>query len=309
LGSGVAQVVGDQTSVWKQNEWQDFSALGYAKAKRSDAAAVPWVPPQQMPAVDGINAKIAGYGGGADGSTGFYSTVGSLSIPLAQQWGLQLDGDLGSDSGIGYHRGAAHLFWRDPSIALFGAYVSYSHDNGGVEDVVVGHQSSTTKQFAAEGELYLNRWTVGGQMGVETVSIHSDVLPQSVPNRFYDDMSVSYYVTDNFLLSAGHAYTFGTHFLTLGSEYGVALGGRRMASLFAQGWIGEGGNNGALAGLRIYFGQRDKSLVDRHRQDDPPDGPAEYLSAEILELAGDPKRCRGPQVACERAVRAGRFDR
>ena len=75
--------------------------------------------------------------------------------------------------------------------------------------------------------------------------------------------------TDNFELYAGHAYTFGTHFLTLGSEYGLALGGGRMASLFANGWIGERGDNGALAGLRIYFGQRDKSLKDRHRQDDP----------------------------------------
>jgi hypothetical protein len=42
-----------------------------------------------------------------------------------------------------------------------------------------------------------------------------------------------------------------------------------MTSLFAEGWIGERANNGLLAGLRIYFGQRDKSLMDRHRQDDP----------------------------------------
>ena len=84
-------------------------------------------------------------------------------------------------------------------------------------------------------------------------------------------MLVSYYVTDNFKLSAGHIYTFATNFLTLESEYGVALGGGRMASLFAEGWIGERADNGVLAGLRVYFGQRDKSLMDRHRQDDPDD--------------------------------------
>jgi hypothetical protein len=55
----------------------------------------------------------------------------------------------------------------------------------------------------------------------------------------------------------------------LRGEYGIALGGGRMASLFASGWIGEHGDNGALAGLRIYFGQHDKSLIDRHRQGDP----------------------------------------
>jgi len=262
-----AQVVGDQTAL-KQNDWLDFSALGYAKPRRSDAAAVPWVPPQQMPAVDGINGKIAGYGGGENGSNGFYGTMGSLSVPLAQQWGLQLDGDLGSNSGIGFHSGAAHLFWRDPSIALFGAYVSYSHDNG-FNDAVLGHISENTVRFAAEGEYYLNRWTVRGLAGVETVRINSGVPLPSVPNRFFDDVSVAYYVTDNFELSAGHMYTFDTHFLTLRAEHGFALGGGRMASLFAQGWVGEGGNNGALAGLRIYFGQHDKSLMDRHRQDDP----------------------------------------
>jgi len=93
-----AQVIGDQTAVSeKQNEWRDFSALGYAKPRRSEAVAVPWIPPQQMPAVDGINGKIAGYVGGENGSNGFYGTDGSLSVPLAQHWGLQLDGGVGSD--------------------------------------------------------------------------------------------------------------------------------------------------------------------------------------------------------------------
>jgi len=76
-------------------------------------------------------------------------------------------------------------------------------------------------------------------------------------------------VTDNFRLSLGHLYTFDTHFLTLGSEYGFALGGGRMAALFAEGLIGERGDNAVLAGLRIYFGQHDKTLIERNRQDDP----------------------------------------
>jgi hypothetical protein len=90
-------------------------------------------------------------------------------------------------------------------------------------------------------------------------------------SRFFDWVSASYYVTDNFKLSIGHLYTFGRNGLTLGSEYGFALGGGRMAALFAQGLIGEGGNNGVLGGVRLYFGQRDKTLIDRNRQDDPAD--------------------------------------
>jgi hypothetical protein len=91
----------------------------------------------------------------------------------------------------------------------------------------------------------------------------------SIPNRFFDSVSASYYVTDNFKLSIGHLYTFGRNGLTLGSEYGFALGGGRMASLFAAGLLAEGGNNAVRGGVRIYFGQRDKTLIDRHRQDDP----------------------------------------
>jgi hypothetical protein len=219
--------------------------------------------------------------------------VGSLSIPLAQQWGVQLDGDLGSDSGIGFYRGAAHLFWRDPSIGLLGAYVSYSRNNG-IDSAVLGHISENTARYAAEGEYYLDRWSFGGLIGAETVSINSGVPLPSVPNRFFDDVWASYYVTDNFELYAGHAYTFGTHFLTLGAEYGIALGGGRMASLFADGWIGEGGDNGALAGLRVYFGQRDKSLKDRHRQDDPAVRPVSHrcdptwsgFGKEVVSLDG-----------------------
>jgi hypothetical protein len=122
----------------------------------------------------------------------------------------------------------------------------------------------------------------------KTVRVNAAVvsgLPAlSVPNRFFDSISASYYVTDNFKLAAGHLYTFGTHFLTLGSEYGVALGGGRMASLFAEGWIGEHGNNAVLAGLRVYFGQHDKSLIDRHRQDDPTVAEA-LLATALLGVA------------------------
>jgi hypothetical protein len=263
------QVVGDQTAVWKQSEWQDFAALGYAKSKRSDAAAVQWLP-QPLPAVDGINGKIAGFGGGADKSNGFYGTSGSLSIPLAQQWGAQIDGGIGSLDGSGWSHGAGHVFWRDPAIGLVGAYGSYSHWNG-MDTLTFGHISANTGRYSAEGEYYLSRWTLSGLVGVETVSINSGALPFFIPNRFFDSVSASYYVTDNFELSIGHLYTLGCHGLSLGGEYGFALGGGRMASLFAAALFAEGGNNAVLGGLRFYFGQHDKTLIDRHRQDDPYD--------------------------------------
>jgi len=269
-----AQVIGDQTAVRKQSERQDFAALGYTKAQRSDAAAVQWLP-QPLPAVDGINGKIAGFGGGADHSSGFYGATGSLSVPLAQQWGVQIDGRVGSLDNSGWSQGAGHLFWRDPSIGLLGAYGSYFHWNG-IGALTIPPIDVNVGRFAAEGEYYWSRWNLHALAGYETV--HLDVsnagnLPglSSIPDRFFDSVRASYFVTDNFKVSLGHLYTFGRNGLTLGSEYGFALGGGRMASLFVDALFAEAGNNAVLGGVRVYFGQRDKTLIDRHRQDDPAD--------------------------------------
>ena len=264
-----AKTLRDQTAISDQTQWSDVSALSYAKSARSRPPAATWLP-QPMPAVDGINAKIDGYGGGANHSDGFYGATGSLAFPLAQQWGAQIDGRAQSADGVGAYGVAGHLFWRDPSIGLVGAYGAYSHWNG--RDVAgIGHVSTNTSHIAAQGEYYADRWTLSALAGVEMVSVDAPVAlgAVSIPNRFFDSVRASYYVTDNFMLSIGHVYTSGRHGLTLGAEHGFALGGGRMASLFGQARFAEEGRNAVLGGLRIYFGQRDKTLIDRHRQDDP----------------------------------------
>jgi len=42
-----------------------------------------------------------------------------------------------------------------------------------------------------------------------------------------------------------------------------------MASLFVRGSLSEYGDGVVFGGLRFYFGQRDKTLMRRHREDDP----------------------------------------
>jgi hypothetical protein len=106
------------------DSWSDALISGYARSERLKTVDARWLP-QPMPAVDGINAKIDAFGGGANHTNGFYGTNGSLAFPLAQQWGAQVDGGLASVSGSGVADGAAHVFWRDPSIGLLGAYGSY----------------------------------------------------------------------------------------------------------------------------------------------------------------------------------------
>ena len=60
-----AKTLRDQTAISDQTQWPDVSALSYAKSARSRPPTATWLP-QPMPAVDGINAKIDGYGGGAN---------------------------------------------------------------------------------------------------------------------------------------------------------------------------------------------------------------------------------------------------
>jgi hypothetical protein len=263
-----------------ETAWSDFSALAYAQSRRSTLGGVQWLP-QPLPAVDGFNAKIDGYGGGANHISSLYGANGSLAIPLAQQWGAQIDGGVGSFNNSGTAHGGGHVCWRDPSVGLLGAYGSYSHWNG-VGGVIFPRIGTNIGRYAAEGEYYAGRWTLAGLAGYETVRVNAPVVaglpPLSIPNRFFDAVSASYYVTDNFKLSLGHVYTIGGNGLALGGEYGFALGGGRMAALFAHGVIGEGGNNVVRAGLRIYFGQHDKTLIDRNRQDDPAVDLVEWIS-------------------------------
>jgi hypothetical protein len=266
-----AKTLRDPTAAAEETEWSDFSALAYAQSRRSAPAGVQWLP-QPLPAVDGFNAKVDGYGGGASHTSGLYGANGSLSIPLAQQWGAQIDGGVGSFDSSGTSHGAGHVFWRDPSVGLLGAYGSYSRWNG-TSVANLPRIGASFARYAAEGEYYAGRWTFGGLAGYETVRVNVPVVPGlpvfSIPNRFFDSISASYYFTDNFKFSIGHIYTIGRNGLTLGSEYGFGLGGGRMAALFVHGIIAEGGNNAVLGGVRTYFGQHDKTLIDRNRQDDP----------------------------------------
>jgi hypothetical protein len=220
---------------------------------------------EPLPAVDGFNAKMAGFGGATDGRA-LYGSEGSITIPLGFRYGLQVDGLAGGyDSPFGRvtTTGAAgHLFWRDPAIGLVSAYGHYFHaDVFGGANLYAG---------GAGGALYWGRFTLEGNAGFEGGKVDVSTLGSvNFSTRFFDVAFLSYYPTDNLKLSIGHSYQLGTHALRFRAEWGLPIGGGTMASWFASGAIREGGDASVLSGLRIYFGQRDKSLIRRHREDDP----------------------------------------
>ena len=203
-------------------------------------------------AVSGPNGKLEGAGGsyhgedGTDDGSRYHGAV-SLSMPLGCDFGLQVDGlagHLGDEStwSIG-----GHLFTRDPSTHLFGIYGEYTE---------IGN--NTISRLAAEGELYLDQITLSGIAGVEDSDLTN--------NDFFGAAQLGFYATDNFQLNLGVANFLDVTAVTFGAEW--QPDGSNM-SLFAQGAAGDNDHSTVYGGIRIYFGGEQKSLIRRHREDDP----------------------------------------
>jgi hypothetical protein len=220
----------------------------------------------QAPAVDDLNAKIDGFGGSLANKS-VYGSRGSLAFPLGGQYGAQIDGAAGSFDSRFFGNVGGHLFWRDPAKGLVGVYSDYTDWKSRIGGVNVG-------RFAGEGEYYFGRWTLRGLAGVETGNsvtgiIGSNIQTYNIKTRFFDAADVAYYLQDNLKLFVGHRYQGGKNSLALGSEWGFPVSGGTMGALFAEGRIGSGNNHGIWAGLRFYFGQKNKTLIRRNREDDP----------------------------------------
>ena len=238
----------------------------------ADDLPIPTKAPQALaeplPAVDGFNAKWEAIGGAFDEQT-YAGSKGSLTGPIGQQFGFQVDA-LAADYSASFLGGVGgHLFWRDPSIGLLGIYASdlFLDRFGGLN---VAH-------VAPEFEGYWGRWSVQGIAGVEFGNRTNTVvntLPgggfvtTDVRTRFFDKVNLSYYLTDDFKLTIGHRYEGGLNAAAFGAEYGFDIG-KTMASLFVEGDVGEENFKGVWGGVRFYFGQHDKTLIRRQREDDP----------------------------------------
>jgi hypothetical protein len=242
--------------------------------------SVPAPPPAAAPAVDGPNVKVAGLGG-TFANRSLSGVVGAYTFPLSTQYGVQIDGGVGRFDSSAWTEIGGHLFWRNPSQALFGIYGSFTQWDrfGGVD---VAH-------VAGEGELYLGRYTLGGIVGVEfgnsvsssTIGFVQTPIPLgqvntfttasqgfAVKTRFMDQINLKYYFNDYFDGYVGHRYVGGKNAAAFGSELSSPLGRGVLGSLFVEARAGEGAYHGVWGGVKLYFGA-DKSLIARHRQQDP----------------------------------------
>lgn len=218
-------------------------------------------------AVDGVNGKVGAQGGTFNDKT-LYGGEGSLSVPLGCEFGFQFDGSGGSFNDASIFSVGGHLFWRNPNIGLLGLYGSYAH-----WDQFTG---VTANHVGPEAEWYIGRWTIQGVAGVEfgnTASgqIGANIVTYDIGTRFFDQINFGYYLTDNLKVYLGHRYLGGKNAVAAGGEWGLPLGNGAMGSLFAEGRYGEDNATGVWGGIRFYFGQKDKPLIRRHREDDPVD--------------------------------------
>jgi hypothetical protein len=101
----------------------DCHAGGFRPSSRHVTKAPPTTGCE--PAVDDLNGKVGGFGGAFNDKT-LYGGQGSFVLPLACQYGLQVDGSGGSFNNNTIYSVGGHLFWRNPNLGLVGLYGSYA---------------------------------------------------------------------------------------------------------------------------------------------------------------------------------------
>ena len=212
------------------------------------------------PAVSGPNGKFAVEGGGsADEGEGV--ATGSFALPIGHDFGVQADGTVGTYDDELLGGLALHLFARDPSRYLFGVYGSYH-----TWDAI------NIWRTALEGELYIGPVTLEGIAGYESLDVPNFMNGQAVSlddNHLFGQADAAYYITDDFKIYAGYRYINETSFGAAGTEY-LIRGFEVPVALFARGDFGDEWVQNVTGGLRIYLSDDPgKSLIDRHRQDDP----------------------------------------
>lgn len=235
------------------------------------------------PAVSGPNGKISVEGGEYD-DEGSFLAKGSYSLPIGQAFGLQFDGAVGRIDDETMGGGGLHLFTRKPDQYLFGLYGSYHTWN----DIDIW-------RIAGEFELYLDRFSFTGLAGLEGVEFPSADQGLQVLNNndehVFAHVDAAYYLTDDFRVSGGYRYISEAHLAAVGAEY-LLRSTSLPISLFVDSHFGEQEFTRITGGVKVYLGaDKHKSLIDRHRQDDPPNYTPVFPDIRTAGTAGPPAVC------------------
>jgi hypothetical protein len=218
-------------------------------------------------AVSGPNGKIAAQGGFWDvddfDSDGQFKGVGSFSMPLGCALGLQIDagaatyGDDVDALGVG-----AHLFLRDPSSYLIGVHGTYENWD------ISGAGNQDVWRIGAEAELYAGMFSLEGWAGLQDTDFSgADVFAK---------LTAAVYLTEDLRLDAGVRFMEDFTYGAVSAEWQLP---DLPVSLTAEGRVGDDDYSSVTVGAKFYFGGEGKSLIRRHREDDPNDGLFDFIGA------------------------------
>jgi hypothetical protein len=246
----------------------------------------PYVPPSSLPAVSAINGKIGTFIGDVSNDFAF-GVDGSLAIPLSERWGAQIDGMVGSAGSAAFYGVGGHVFWRDPSQGLIGAYGSYvgwgttaSVPVGAPIGAIADITGANVGKIGIEGERYLGRFSLEGLAAYQ----------YGTNSGFAGRATVAYYPTDDLRLDLSLRYLQGIGGIgSAGVEWEPT---QAKYSLFANAAVGGNGYWQVLGGARFYFANTQKSLIGRQREDDPENS----LPLDLYKTTGAAHCPAGQQV-------------
>jgi len=221
--------------------------------------------PKGLPAESGYNYSLTPYAGytnlgTASGGNGVGGLTGSFAAPLGHDFGILMDATSAAFNGGGLFGGGALAFARDPGIGLIGPSIQVMHST------TSGGYSFGFGAINWEG--YWGRVTPFGSVGAAVIENAGTFLAGGG--------GIALYPTDNVALVASVSSVAGQTIYSGGIEYLLDEPiGTSAASLFVNGFGGSNYSGGVLAGVSLKFGRGSerKTLIRRHREDDPVSAP------------------------------------
>ena len=218
-------------------------------------------------AVSGLNGKVsteAGSTGAGGNSSAIGIAQGSLTAPLGHSFGLQIDGLAATAYGSFAGGGGAHLFWRDPQIGLVGPIAA-----------LAGGRGSTVGLYGGEAEFYASDFTLAVQAGG---------LSRNVGGGGFYRGGITFYPIPDLALSVAGGQFAGASAAFGKIEYQPDFIASRNVAFFVDAAAGDNSFYRATVGVRLYFGPQ-KTLIRRHREDDPVTATVGILAASPADLA------------------------
>jgi hypothetical protein len=225
---------------WKPLTVAALFGLGGAAAAKADE-----------PAVSEANLKVnSQFGNVIDDYS--WLVQGQFTAPVGNDFGLALEGGIGSVNGHELYGIGGHVFTRDPDLYLLGLFGGYA------QSVDYGLEAA---RAGGELELYLSDLTIMATAGYQ----FSDT---TTLDGAFASIDLRWYISDNFHVTGGAFIEKDKAYGRAGLEWQPGFMALPGLAFNANGVWGDDDYHSIMGGMTYYFGTP-VSLKDRHRRQDP----------------------------------------